>query len=101
MPDGGASPGLIEGEFSRFSEFFYRRTSMAFGDSKRYFVDRRVLDRMARAGAPSFENYFAMLRRNPAGPEIEQLINLLTVNETYFWREEHQLEMLTSSILPE
>ncbi|MFL5253225.1 MAG: CheR family methyltransferase [Rhodopila sp.] len=94
-------PALTEGEFSRFSEFFYRRTGMAFGDSKRYFVDRRVLDRVARAAPSSFESYFAMLRRDPAGPEMEQLINLLTVNETYFWREGHQLEMLTSSILPE
>ena len=93
--------GLTEGEFSRFSEFFYRRTGMAFGDSKRYFVDRRVLDCMTRAGASSFKGFFAMLRRDPAGPEMEQLINLLTVNETYFWREGHQLEMLTSSILPE
>ena len=33
--------------------------------------------------------------------EVEQLINIFTVNETYFYREEHQLRCLSRSLLPE
>lgn len=86
-------------ELERFCAFIYRQTGMAYGESKRYFIERRLADRMARTRAPNFPIYFAMLRINPA--EIEALINSFTVNETYFYREDHQFSCLARSILPE
>ncbi len=35
------------------------------------------------------------------GPEAEQLINIFTVNETYFYREDNQFRCLSRSLLPE
>ncbi|WP_205574573.1 CheR family methyltransferase [Indioceanicola profundi] len=84
-------------EFRRFTEFFYRRTGMIFGESKRYYVDRRLRDRMAATGAESFISYFGQLLTNTA--EVEQLINAFTINETYFYREDHQFRCLTSALL--
>jgi chemotaxis protein methyltransferase CheR len=91
---------LSEEEFSRLSEFLYRRTGMVFNETKRYYVQRRVDDRMAATGATSFASYFARLRSDLNG-EVEQFINAFTVNETYFYREEHQLSCLTGDILAE
>ena len=73
---------------------------MVFNETKRYYVDRRVDDRMAATGATSFASYFARLRGDVNG-EIEQFINAFTVNETYFYREEHQLQCLTNDLLAE
>lgn len=73
---------------------------MIFTESRRYFVDRRVADRMAVTGATSFASYFARLRTDIDG-EIEQFINAFTVNETYFYREDHQLQCLTTNLLAE
>ena len=98
-PDGVDGALLDAAELERFCSFLYRQTGMAYGESKRYFIERRLADRMARTRAPTFSIYFAMLRVNPA--EIEALINSFTVNETYFYREEHQLSCLARSILPE
>lgn len=89
-----------EEEFRRLCEFLYRQTGIVFTESKRYYVERRVLDRMEATGASSFGVYFAQLRAD-AGREIEQFINALTVNETYFYREEHQLQCLTNDLLRE
>jgi chemotaxis protein methyltransferase CheR len=86
-------------DFSRFCEFLYRRTGMIFGESKRYYVDRRVAERMAATGDASFSDYFARLRSQPG--ELEAATNAFTVNETYFYREEHQLRALSEHILPE
>lgn len=86
-------------EFARLCEFIYRRTGMIFTEAKRYYVQRRVNDRMAATGATSFASYFARLRSDVKG-EVEQFINAFTVNETYFYREDHQLSCLTSDILP-
>jgi chemotaxis protein methyltransferase CheR len=73
---------------------------MLFTESRRYFVERRVEDRMAARSASSFASYFAYLRSDMEG-EVEQFINAFTINETYFYREEHQLACLTADLLEE
>jgi chemotaxis protein methyltransferase CheR len=71
---------------------------MVFGEPKRYFVERRVVERMLGTHSASFEEYFARLRAD-LDREIEQFINAFTINETYFYREEHQLACLTRDLL--
>src|SRR6188472_2079523 len=85
-------------QVQRFCEFLYRRTGMSFTESKRYFIDRRLEERIAATGSVSFQSYFSLLRAN-ADDEIEHLINSFTVNETYFYREDHQLRCMTSDLL--
>jgi chemotaxis protein methyltransferase CheR len=85
-------------QVQRFCEFLYRRTGMSFADSKRYFIDRRLEDRITATGSSSFQEYFSLLRTD-ADQEIEHLINSFTVNETYFYREEYQLRCMTTSLL--
>lgn len=88
-------------EFQKFREFFYRKTGLQFEDSKRYFVDKRLLERIRLTGSGTFRNYFTLLRFQVSGEELQILTNLMTVNETYFFREEYQLKCLVKSILPE
>lgn len=71
---------------------------MLFDDDKRYYIDRRLAERIAATGSGSFPSYFAMLRSD-ADHEIEHLVNAFTVNETYFYREDHQLRCMTSHLL--
>ncbi len=91
---------ISEDEFARLCDFLYRRTGMVFTEAKRYYVQRRITDRIAETGATSFASYFARLRGDIGG-EIEQFINAFTVNETYFYREDHQLQCLSNDILAE
>ncbi|HEV2673786.1 MAG TPA: protein-glutamate O-methyltransferase CheR [Aliidongia sp.] len=93
-----ASTTLGTEDLQRFSDFLYRRTGMLFGESKRYYIDRRVSERQAATGMRNFSDYFAKLRSET--DELELLINAFTVNETYFYREEHQLRCLSSALLP-
>ena len=94
----GESQILSEEEFRRLCDYLYRRTGMVFTEAKRYYVERRVLERMSATGSGSFASYFARLRTDVRG-EIEQFINAFTINETYFYREDHQLKCLTSDLL--
>jgi chemotaxis protein methyltransferase CheR len=91
---------VSEEEFRRISEFLYRRTGMLFNEGKRYYVQRRISDRMEALSIASVQTYFAYLRSDADG-EIERFINAFTVNETYFYREEHQLRCLSSDLLNE
>lgn len=93
-------PTLTEDEFRRLCEYLYRRTGMIFTEAKRYYVERRVWERMAATESPSFTSYFARLRTNTQD-EIQQFVNAFTVNETYFYREDYQLKCLTNDLLAE
>jgi chemotaxis protein methyltransferase CheR len=88
-------------DFLKFKEFFYRKTGILFENTKRYFVDKRLVERIEATGTETFRNYFITLRFEASGDELQALTNLMTVNETYFFREEYQFKCLVSSILPE
>ncbi|HHN64370.1 MAG TPA: protein-glutamate O-methyltransferase CheR [Nitrospirae bacterium] len=88
-------------DFQKFREYFYHKTGIWFDESKRYFVDKRLVERIAATGMCNFRSYFTMLRFQASGDELQNLINSMTVNETYFFREEYQLKCLVKSVLPE
>jgi len=88
-------------DFEKFREFFYRKTGIQFDTAKRYFVDKRLVERIEATCNATFRNYFTFLRFQASGEELQNLTNLMTVNETYFFREEYQFKCLVDSILPE
>ena len=96
LPAGAAMLSLEH--LQRVCEFVYRRSGMFYSGTKRYYVERRVADRMERTGVRNFAAYMSLLQTDDN--EAEQLINSFTVNETYFYREEHQLRCLSNSLLP-
>ena len=91
---------ITQEDVRRLCEFLYRRTGMSFDDAKRYYIDRRLAERITATKSGSFQSYFAMLRSD-VEHEIEHLVNAFTVNETYFYREDHQLRCMTSNLLAE
>ncbi len=94
-------PVISESDFQKFAEFFYRKTGIHFDDSKRYFVDKRLLERIAVTEAESFRAWFTALRFETNGRELQQLVNAMTVNETYFFREAYQFDCMVNHLLDE
>lgn len=92
---------LSDPDFQKFREFFYRKTGIFFEDSKRYFVDKRLLERMQANSCETFRSYFTILRFQASGEELQALTNAMTVNETYFFREDYQFKCMVNSLLPE
>ena len=41
------------------------------------------------------------VEKHPTGPEAEELMNTLTTNHTFFWRENEQFLYLKQEVLPE
>jgi chemotaxis protein methyltransferase CheR len=92
---------ISDEDFLKFREFFYRKTGILFEDSKRYFVDKRLVERIEATGYANFRSYFTFMRFQASGEELQALTNAMTVNETYFFREEYQFKCLVDSLLPE
>ncbi|WP_333572957.1 CheR family methyltransferase [Sphingomonas sp.] len=96
-----AAPPLVltDDEMRRVGELLYRWTGMIFGANKRYYIERRIAARMAHSGMPDARAYLGFAATDAA--EREALINAFTINETYFYREEHQFAALARGMLPE
>jgi chemotaxis protein methyltransferase CheR len=94
-------PLITDADFQKFAEFFYRKTGIHFDAGKRYFVDKRLTDRIAARGAETFRAWFTALRFESDGAELQRLVNAMTVNETYFFREAYQFDCLVNHMLDE
>jgi chemotaxis protein methyltransferase CheR len=101
MPVAQTETVISDEEFAKFREFFYRKTGIMFDAQKKYFAGRRIIDRMDKLGCATFREYFATIRFEASGDEMQRLVNQMTVNETYFFREDYQLKALVAGILPE
>jgi chemotaxis protein methyltransferase CheR len=95
-----AGAGLSDADFERFREYFYKRTGIQFTASKRYFVDKRIDTCIRNSGLAGFAAWFAALRVSDRSDLLQDLINQLTVNETYFLREDYQFDSLLKTVLP-
>ena len=100
-PARATAPVITDADFQKFAEFFYRKTGIHFEDNKRYFVDKRLVDRIKATGSASFREYFIALRFEADGKEIQELVNAMTINETYFFRESYQFDCLVNHMLDE
>ncbi len=96
-----ANINITKEDFLKFREYFYRKTGILFDESKRYFVDKRLAERIQKTGCKNFREYFIKLRFDKSGIEFERLVNAMTINETYFFREEYQFQAMVNEILPE
>jgi chemotaxis protein methyltransferase CheR len=93
---------LTDAEFRLFTDFLRRRCGLHFSDETRFLVEKRLARRIHEADFGSFASYFYQLRNGPnAEAEFSEVVDILTTNETYFFRERSQLSALVEEIIPE
>jgi len=90
---------ITDDDLEKFCEFIYRKTGIRFESKKRYFLERRLIERIEAMNCDGLRDYFALLHFQESGHEVQQIVNLLTINETYFFRELYQIDCLVNSIL--
>jgi chemotaxis protein methyltransferase CheR len=88
-------------DFERLREFLYRTIGISFEDGKYDFLRRRVQQRIETTRARDFRDYFALLQGRNRDAELQSFVNLVTINETYFFREEYQLRAISQGMLDE
>ena len=94
---------LSKENFAKIGEFIYRKSGIFLEDDKHYDKLAKYIDsRAEELGFDNFRKYFFKLRfDDKEGDEFQALMNAITVNETYFFREKDQFEVLVNRILPE
>lgn len=78
------------------------KTGIYFDDSKKDVLADKLSDRVLERGFTSLLDYYYLLKYDSsAKDEWSRVFDLITVNETYFWREHDQVQTLIQFILPE
>jgi chemotaxis protein methyltransferase CheR len=87
-------------DFILFRDFIHEKTGMFFAENKMYLVKNRLANRMSQLGIKNYKDYFYMVKYDTSMNEFNALINLLTTNETSFFRNLPQLQAFSDEVLP-
>ncbi len=85
---------LTDREFGLFQRLIYRLAGISMGDNKKVLMVGRLGKRLRHYGLSSFGDYYRMLSSGEHPDELQMMVDLLTTNETYFFREPAHFDFL-------
>jgi chemotaxis protein methyltransferase CheR len=85
---------LTDKEFGHFQHFIFEAAGISLSPAKKALVCGRLSKRLVANDLNSYSDYFALLSSGKAPGEVQTAIDLLTTNETYFFREPKHFELL-------
>jgi chemotaxis protein methyltransferase CheR len=91
---------ISDKEFSQFQRMIYDIAGIKLSDAKKPLVTGRLAKRLSVRGAASYGEYFSLLASGQDPGEVQVAVDLLTTNETYFFREPKHFDFLRTKILP-
>lgn len=94
-------PPMTEEEFRLLRDAIHDHCGLWYRDENLYLLEKRLQPRLQALGLPDFAAYHRFLRFDPgSAAELEDAAEILTTNETYFYREPFQLQAFQREILP-
>jgi len=100
-PYGAANePELNRDDFMVFRDFIHEKSGMYFPETKMYLIKNRLSNRIKELGIKNYKDYFYMVKYDSGMKEFNMLMNLLTTNETSFFRNLPQLAAFSDEVLP-
>ncbi len=88
--------------FNNWRKYIYDSCGIYFQDNKKYLLESRLLKRIKFLGLENYEEYFDFVRFNTKGlTEKKYLYEAITINETFFFRNQPQLDAMVATIIPD
>lgn len=89
---------LSDKEFQKISEFMYRHCRLNLHDGKKELVQTRLNKRLRQLGIDNYDSYLKFVESEPGGNELTIMVDSLTTNMTYFFRENEHFEYLKNEV---
>ena len=90
---------ISDTEFGCFQRLIFEQAGIALGDTKKALVSGRLARRLQACNLTSYGEYFRFLTSGEAPIELQTAIDLLTTNETYFFREPKHFQFLRRQVM--
>ena len=81
-------------EFRTICDIMYEAVGLSYNDSKKSLILSRLSTRILKLGLSGFDEYIAILQDETQPAEFQMAVDLLTTNETYFFREPKHYDLL-------
>ncbi|MDR3390516.1 MAG: protein-glutamate O-methyltransferase CheR [Sulfuriferula sp.] len=94
-------PTLSDQEFKQFQAMIYDIAGISMSPAKKPLISGRLVKRVKHHGLASFGDYFRVLMKEDSRAELQVAVDLLTTNETYFFRESKHFDFMRNYILPQ
>ncbi len=92
---------LSDEEFRLLSDIIKEYCGLYYDISKKYLLENRLSPRLKALNFNKFTEYYYFLKYDPKrANEFDAITDILTTNETYFFRETGQIKVLTDEIIP-
>ena len=92
---------ISNGEFQQLRDFIYDRFGIHLSDEKKSLVVGRLQKDLQTNGFTSFKEYYNHLLTAPTQEAFSNLINRISTNYSFFYREKAHFEFLVKTVLPE
>ncbi|HXY95679.1 MAG TPA: CheR family methyltransferase [Steroidobacteraceae bacterium] len=96
--EAGGALAMTDGEFGQFQRFIYEAAGISLSRAKKAMVTARLALRVQMCRARSYGDYLRLLMSGESPEELQTAVDLLTTNETYFFREPKHFEFLKSIV---
>ncbi len=92
---------LSDEEFRLIRDLIYSHCGLYFDSDATYLLEKRLSKRLQLHQLSGFKDYYHFLKYNrKKDQELSDIMDILTTNETYFFREAFQLKAFTEEIIP-
>ena len=96
-----AVPKMSDETYRLLREYIYQQTGIYFQDNKKYLLEGRLGKRLQVLNVPSFEQYLQLIRYGTRrNEELKHFYDAITINETFFFRNEPQFEAFEHTLVP-
>jgi len=94
-------PPLTDDEFNAIRRLVYKKSGIYLTEEKRDLVRSRLGKILRRRGIPSFREYYRMVISDDSGKMLVELLDAISTNFTYLFREKDHFEFLKNVVIPQ
>ncbi|MCS7199025.1 MAG: protein-glutamate O-methyltransferase CheR [Caldimicrobium sp.] len=87
--------------FNFFTGLLEKVSGISYQTGKEYLLENRLKELAISLGYKDLRDFYEGIRNNLKPQIINQIVDTLTTNETYFFRDQHPFEAIKKNILPE
>jgi chemotaxis protein methyltransferase CheR len=96
-----ATPKMSDDTYRLLREYIYQQTGIYFQDNKKYLLEGRLGKRLQVLNMPTFDQYLQLIKYGTCRmEELRYFYDAITINETFFFRNEPQFEALEHTLVP-
>lgn len=92
---------ITNSEFQTLSKYILEVSGIALAPGKEYLIETRLSQMMTEYACSSFQDLYMKVKRDPSGLLEKKVIDAISTNETYFFRDNAPFDLIQHKLIPD